>query len=70
MEWDTAAGDAILTAAGGCVVVPGGGPIRYGRVGDGFRNGPFAAIGDPALAPGIVLKPGDSCHAPVRAPRS
>lgn len=70
MEWDTAAGDAILTAAGGCVVVPGGGRIRYGRVGDGFRNGPFAAIGDPALAPGIVLKPGDSCHAPVRASRS
>jgi 3'(2'), 5'-bisphosphate nucleotidase len=33
MEWDTAAGDHIVAAAGGCVVVPGGGPIRYGRQG-------------------------------------
>lgn len=70
MEWDTAAGDAILTAAGGCVVVPGGGPIRYGRVGDGFRNGPFAALGDPALVPEIVLTPGASRLVPFRASRS
>ena len=69
MEWDTAAGDAILTAAGGCVIVPDGGPIRYGRVGDGYRNGPFAALGDPALAADIVLRRGIACDLPVSAPR-
>ncbi|MCJ2014794.1 3'(2'),5'-bisphosphate nucleotidase CysQ [Methylobacterium sp. J-076] len=68
MEWDTAAGDAILTAAGGCVVVPGGGPIRYGRVADGFRNGPFAALGDPALAADVTLIPGATCGMPRAAP--
>lgn len=70
MEWDTAAGDAILTAAGGCVVVPGGGPIRYGRAGDGYRNGPFAALGDPALAPGIVLTRDPTRSVPLSASRS
>ncbi|MGH1570289.1 3'(2'),5'-bisphosphate nucleotidase CysQ family protein [Methylobacterium sp. P31] len=57
MEWDTAAGDHIVAAAGGCVVVPGGGPIRYGRHGPDHRNGPFAALGDPALAPLLALPP-------------
>ncbi|MHB2210649.1 3'(2'),5'-bisphosphate nucleotidase CysQ family protein [Methylobacterium sp. CM6257] len=57
MEWDTAAGDHIVAAAGGCVVVPGGGPIRYGRRGPDHRNGPFAALGDPALAPRLALPP-------------
>ena len=69
MEWDTAAGDAILTAAGGCVIVSDGGPIRYGRLGDGYRNGPFAALGDPALAADIVLARGFSCDRPLSAPR-
>ncbi|GJE52030.1 3'(2'),5'-bisphosphate nucleotidase CysQ [Methylobacterium tardum] len=55
MEWDTAAGDHIVAAAGGCVVVPGGGPIRYGRQGPDHRNGPFAALGDPSLAPRLAL---------------
>ena len=55
MEWDTAAGDHIATAAGGRVVVPGGGPIRYGRAGAGYRNGAFAAVGDPDLAAGLAL---------------
>ena len=55
MEWDTAAGDHIVAAAGGCVVVPGGGPIRYGQHGPDHRNGPFAALGDPALAPHLTL---------------
>jgi 3'(2'), 5'-bisphosphate nucleotidase len=55
MEWDTAAGDHIVTAAGGCVVVPGGGPIRYGQKGVDHRNGPFAALGDPALSPLLAL---------------
>src|SRR5437763_1081484 len=39
MAWDTAAGDHLVAAAGGCVVVPGGGPIRYGRQGSDHRNG-------------------------------
>ncbi|WP_375463206.1 3'(2'),5'-bisphosphate nucleotidase CysQ [uncultured Methylobacterium sp.] len=55
MEWDTAAGDHILTAAGGCVVTPTGRPIIYGRHALAYRNGPFAALGDPALAARVVL---------------
>ena len=55
MEWDTAAGDHVVSAAGGCVVVPGGGPIRYGQRGIDHRNGPFAALGDPALAARLAL---------------
>lgn len=55
MEWDTAAGDHILTCAGGSVVGPGGAPLTYGHEDRGYRNGPFAAIGDPALAPRLDL---------------
>ena len=55
MEWDTAAGDHILTQAGGCVVGPGGDPLTYGHEERGFRNGPFAALGDAALAPRLAL---------------
>ena len=55
MEWDTAAGDHILTRAGGSVVGPGGAPLTYGHEDRGFRNGPFAAIGDVALAPRLDL---------------
>ena len=46
MEWDTAAGDAVLRAAGGIVLSVDGGPMRYGKAGDGFRNGGFIAWGD------------------------
>ena len=45
MQWDTAAGHAILAAAGGHVACPDGSPLRYGRHADGFRNGPFVAKG-------------------------
>ncbi|TPW30747.1 3'(2'),5'-bisphosphate nucleotidase CysQ [Pararhizobium mangrovi] len=31
MEWDTAAGDAVLRAAGGLTVVEGGTPLTYGK---------------------------------------
>lgn len=55
MEWDTAAGDHILTRAGGSVVGPGGAPLTYGHEERGYRNGPFAAIGDAALAPRLDL---------------
>lgn len=48
MEWDTAAGDAVLRAAGGRMVDVDGAPFRYGK--PGFRNAGFVATGgyDPA----------------------
>ena len=57
MEWDTAAGDHILTRAGGCVIRSGGGRITYGHHDRGYLNGPFAALGDEALAPRLNLPP-------------
>lgn len=45
MEWDTAAGHAVLQAAGGRVVKPDGTPFTYGNGAQGFRNGPFVAWG-------------------------
>jgi 3'(2'),5'-bisphosphate nucleotidase len=46
MEWDTAAADAVLRAAGGVVLAPDGRPLAYGKVDRGLRNGPFVAWGD------------------------
>ena len=43
MEWDTAAGDAVLRAAGGRVQSPDKQPHRYGK--PGYINGPFIARG-------------------------
>ncbi len=45
MEWDTAAGHAILNAAGGSVKTPDGQAFLYGKIESGFRNGPFIASG-------------------------
>jgi len=45
MEWDTAAGQAVLEAAGGLVTTPEGEPFRYGKATEGFRNGFFVARG-------------------------
>ena len=45
MEWDTAAGHAILIAAGGKFTAPDGGPFVYGKADQGFRNGWFVARG-------------------------
>lgn len=50
MEWDTAAGEAILRAAGGAVLDPEGRPILYGKTDRAYRNGPFIAWADPACA--------------------
>ncbi len=47
MEWDTAAGHAVLLAAGGSVWAPGAVPLSYGK--PGFRNPSFIASG--SLAP-------------------
>lgn len=43
MEWDTAAGQAILEAAGGSVTALDGAPLRYGK--PGFENPDFIARG-------------------------
>ena len=42
-EWDTAAGQAILEAAGGRMTTPQGKPFLYAK--PGFRNGDFVAYG-------------------------
>ena len=47
-EWDTAAGQAILEAAGGCVLDLRGRPFRYNQR-DTLLNGDFIALGDPGL---------------------
>ena len=48
-EWDIAAGHAVLAAAGGLVLTPDGGPLRYGTDPAHYVPG-FVAWGDPALA--------------------
>lgn len=45
MEWDTAAGHAVLNAAGGAVTDLDGSPFVYGKTSAGFRNGGFIAWG-------------------------
>jgi 3'(2'), 5'-bisphosphate nucleotidase len=49
MEWDTAAGDAVLRAAGGITLGLDGAPLTYGKRGtpgvDDFVNPPFVAKG-------------------------
>lgn len=50
MEWDIAAGDVILQAAGGVVMLLDGSLPRYGRSEAGYRNPPFVAASDVALA--------------------
>ncbi len=50
MEWDTAAGHAVLAGAGGQVVrLPDHAPLVYGK--QGYENPHFAA-----LVPGVILK--------------
>ncbi len=48
MEWDTAAADAVLRAAGGVTHGEDGALLRYGK--PGYRNGPFLALADPSAA--------------------
>ncbi len=45
MEWDVAAGHAVLEAAGGRMTTPEGQPFIYGKASEGFRNGWFVARG-------------------------
>lgn len=44
MEWDTAAGHAVLAHAGGVVLRPGGESLQYGK--PGFENPNFIACSD------------------------
>jgi 3'(2'), 5'-bisphosphate nucleotidase len=45
MEWDTAAADAVLRAAGGRVLTEDGQPLTYGKADKGFQNPGFLAVG-------------------------
>ena len=49
MEWDTAAGHAVLQAAGGHMTRPDGTDFLYGKASAGFLNGPFVAWGGKPL---------------------
>jgi len=49
-QWDLAAGDAILTAAGGIVTTPAGAPLTYDINKERFLVDGFVAWGDPAAA--------------------
>ncbi|MGH0003076.1 3'(2'),5'-bisphosphate nucleotidase CysQ [Pseudovibrio ascidiaceicola] len=62
MEWDTAAGQAILCAAGGTVVVEGGEPLEYGKLktpqGKPFANPCFLAVADEKIISHYGLRSG------------
>ena len=45
-EWDVAAGQALVVAAGGIVKTPQGLSLEYGRVAEHFRVPAFIAWGD------------------------
>jgi 3'(2'), 5'-bisphosphate nucleotidase len=42
-EWDTAAGQAILEAVGGCVTTLDGKPLLYGKKEQNYKNPSFIA---------------------------
>lgn len=64
MQWDTAAGDAVLRAAGGLTATLDGAPLRYGRTGlpdeDIFANPHFIAVAGTGVLerPGVVRRGG------------
>jgi 3'(2'), 5'-bisphosphate nucleotidase len=53
-EWDIAAGDALVTAAGGAVTTLDGSALRYGAMGEAFRVPAFLAFGDRAAVPQVI----------------
>jgi 3'(2'), 5'-bisphosphate nucleotidase len=55
-EWDTAAGQAILEAAGGSVTNLDGSPLTYGHYDRSFRNPHFVAWGRRPLWSGAVAE--------------
>ena len=66
-EWDTAAGHAVLLAAGGRVDGPDGAPLRYGKT--AFLNRGFCATGGWAGARDRPV-PGASSAAAATCPRA
>lgn len=54
MEWDTAAGEAVLRGAGGMVERLDHGPFAYGKAAAKYRNTGFVAWGDPAFARSVA----------------
>lgn len=52
-EWDTAAAQVILAAAGGAVVDFSGRPLQYNAK-SSLINPPFLAVGDPGAIPGLI----------------
>ena len=63
MQWDTAAGDAVLRNAGGCTFRLNGSPLSYGARGegiDGFENPHFVACGDDVDALGMMFDLSDT----------
>jgi 3'(2'), 5'-bisphosphate nucleotidase len=54
-EWDTAAGHAVLVAAGGSVTTFDGQPLLYGK--PRFRNSGFVAWGRSPLPPAALTVP-------------
>ena len=54
-EWDIAAGQAILIAAGGSMTDPKGGALKYGNRNTTFLVPGFIACGDPAFATTLKL---------------
>jgi 3'(2'),5'-bisphosphate nucleotidase len=55
MEWDTAAGEAVLRAAGGKMVTCDHGVFLYGKTPEQYRNPSFIAWGDAAYADAAQL---------------
>jgi 3'(2'), 5'-bisphosphate nucleotidase len=55
MEWDTAAAQCIVEAAGGKVCLLDGTPLRYGK--PGLRNPPILTRGDPGFEWETLLDP-------------
>lgn len=55
-EWDTAAGQAVLSAAGGSVFAISGGELGYGKSEGHFYNPYFAAAADSNLAEQAATK--------------
>ncbi|MCL4768469.1 MAG: 3'(2'),5'-bisphosphate nucleotidase CysQ [Hyphomicrobiaceae bacterium] len=54
-EWDTAAGHAIVLAAGGAVTALDGSALEYGKAGDAYVNPPFVVWGRQSLAASFRL---------------
>ncbi|NCV25621.1 MAG: 3'(2'),5'-bisphosphate nucleotidase CysQ [Betaproteobacteria bacterium] len=64
MAWDTAAGQAVLESAGGCVLDQDGKRLRYGS--SNWRNGAFVAWGDAALASNRFIEHDAAGHSHVQ----